>query len=475
MFKDQINSENKIWKGYEKILFRLSFIYFFLQVFPLDWKYYRHLFSINWFHISFAELFQVAKYTPQFVSAGYDPQDWGLASFADWGFIFILAAVGTVIWSLLDKKSTNYDRFYAWLRILVRYRLGIAVIAYGFLKLFAIQAPYPSLSSLNTPYGDFTTWKLFSLSLGIVPGYQAFLGAVELIAGILLLFRRTTVIGATIIIFFIGNVFMSNLAYEGGEVVYSFYLVTLALFLIVYDLQRIISLIILHIPVAPAKPAIIWTNQLKTARLVLKSVLILVFVVIYGFSAHGSAVKGGYHFTHLPGIKALRGLYTVESFKLNGLDRPYSLTDSLRWQDVVFEKWATLSIRINRNGQVLNDNVESIPAGNSQSSFEPAGTRGRVYYNFKADTVSHTLSLSNIAAHEKTSAQNDSPVPKNATSAITPGSAAKGQLTYQLQPDSTVVISGTLNGDRIEAVLEKDPKKYLLKAAEKGRSKGLKL
>ena len=465
MFKDQINSQDVAWKGYEKILFRLAFIYFFLQVFPLDWKYYRHLFSINWLNISFAELFQVAKYSPQFVSGTYHPQDWGLATFADWLFIFIIAVLGTVIWSAIDQKTRSYAGLYAWLRILVRYRLGIAVIAYGFLKLFAIQAPYPSLSSLNTPYGDFTTWKLFSLSLGIVPGYQAFLGAVELIAGILLLFRRTTVIGATIIIFFTGNVFVSNLAYEGGEVVYSFYLVTLALFLIVYDLQRIISLIVLHVAVAPAKPALVWSNQLKTVRLVFKSFVLLLFVVIYGFSAHGSAVKGGYHFTHQPGIKGLKGLYTVTSFKLNGEDRPYSLTDSLRWQDVVFEKWATFSVKINHSDELHNDNVESVPLGHEQSSFEPSGTRGRVYYNYKADTVKHTLFLNSPA-----SAQDAGPAgpAKDAGNALS-------QVAYQLGADSTVTISGTFNGEKIEAILQKNPKKYLLKAAEKGRSKGLKL
>ncbi|MCX2477818.1 DoxX family protein [Pedobacter sp. MC2016-15] len=473
MFKDQINSQDSAWKGYEKILFRLAFIYFFLQVFPLDWKYYRHLFSINWLDAGFAELFQVAKYTPQFVSGSYNSQDWGLATFADWLFIFIVAVAGTVIWTLLDKKTEAYRRLYAWLRILVRYRLGIALIAYGFLKLFAIQAPAPSLSSLNTPYGDFTTWKLFSLSLGIVPGYQAFLGAVELIAGILLLFRRTTVIGATIIIFFTGNVFMSNLAYEGGEVVYSFYLVTLALFLIVYDLQRIISLIVLHVPVAPAKPALIWTDQLKRVRFVLKSALVLVFVVIYGFSAHGAAVKGGYHFTHDKGIKGLKGLYTVISFKLNGEDRPYSLTDSLRWQDVVFEKWATFSVKVNHSDVVSNDNIESVPVGLERSSFESTGTRGRVYFNFKADTVQQTLSLINTSVHEKTTA--DAALDKTSALSRNANQAADGLLKYQLAADSTVLISGIVNGEQVEAVLQKNPKKYLLKAAEKGRSRGLKL
>ena len=79
----------------------------------------------------------------------------------------------------------------------------------------------------------FTRWKLFSLSLGIVPGYESFLGAVEILAGLLLLNRKTASIGAFIVIIFTGNVFVSNLAYEGGEQVYSLYLIVLALFCII--------------------------------------------------------------------------------------------------------------------------------------------------------------------------------------------------------------------------------------------------
>jgi len=447
-----LNYKTSAWKEYEKILFRLAFIYFFLQVFPLDWKYYRHLFSIDWLHLSFAEIFQIAKYTPQFISGSYHPQDWGLATFGDWLFILLLAVIGTVIWSLLDKKNTHYERLYAYLRILVRYRLAIAVIAYGFLKLFAVQAPYPSISALNTPYGNFTSWKIFSLSLGIVPGYQAFLGAVELVAGLFLLYRRTSVIGATIIIFFTGNVFMSNLAYEGGEVVYSFYLVTLALFLVVYDGQRLIKLIILHVPVAPAKPALIWKNNLGVVRLVLKSALVLVFVLIYGFSARRAAVGGGYHFTKEKGIKDIKGLYTVSSFKINGNTLPYSLTDTVRWQDVVFEKWATLSIRVNKNYPVTEDNVERVPGVDQSSAYESSGTIGRSYYNFKANPVKHTLQLHGASADTRS-----------------------GQLEYALQPDSTVLLKGIVEGSRVEVVLEKNSKKYLLKAAQKGRNRSLKL
>jgi len=447
-----LTQDSSNWKGSQIIGFRLAFVYFFLQAFPLDWKYYKHLASINWLHLNFRDLFNISKYTPQFISGQYQESDWGLATFADWGLVFIIAIAGTILWTLIDKKTRNYDKLYYWLRVLIRYRLAIAVIGYGFLKLFAIQAPYPSLSSLNTPYGDFSSWKLFSLSLGIVPGYQSFLGAVELLAGLLLLNRRTTVIGATIIIFFTGNVFMSNLAYEGGETVYSFYLVTLALFLVLYDLERIINLIILHKPAKPTVHPINLKKQEQTGRIVLKSIFIFVFVLLNGFSVYKSSLNGGYHFSHQPGLKSLQGLYTVTDFKFNGQTLPYSLTDPIRWQNVVFEKWASLSIKVNKNYQLINHPVESIPDKEADGTFEQDGTVGRQYYAYKADTSNQNLFIKPIATNEKGS-----------------------NLHYSLQADSTVLLTGVIDGNQIEARLQKNPKKYLLKATSSGRRGSLKL
>lgn len=440
------------WKNYQKILFRVFFIYFLLQAFPADWKYYLHLLQINWSESSFRDIFNISKYTPQFISGTYRAGDWGIGTFADWLFIFVVALAGAVIWSFTDQKSKNYNKLYYWLRVLVRYRLAIAVIAYGLLKLFALQAPYPSISSLNTPYGDFSAWKLFSLSLGIVPGYQSFLGAVEILAGLLLLNRKTAPIGATIVIFFTGNVFMSNLAYEGGEVVYSFYLVTLALFLVAYDLERIVNLLILSKPTFPVVHPVSLNPQQKTARYVLKSIFIFVFVVINGVSVYRAAADGGYHFPRQAGVKGLAGLYTVDTFRINGQTLPQSLSDTLRWQNVVFEKWASLSIKINRRYVLTSHPVEAVPAKDELPGFEREGTVGRKYYNYQADTLSHQLLLNDQS-----------------------GKTTKDQLEYRLQPDSSLVLTGLVDGNRIEAVLRKDDKQYLLKATQSGRRKSLKL
>jgi|GEM_PF-3158373 len=135
------------WSALEKIAFRFFFVYFLLQIVPLDWKFYRDLLAIDWTELHFRDIFYLARYTPRFFGE--------LPTFADWGVIALIAAAVTLVWSWLGRKRVAYNAQYYWLWVLLRYRLAAGVIAYGFIKFFPLQAPYPSLSNLNTSYGDF--------------------------------------------------------------------------------------------------------------------------------------------------------------------------------------------------------------------------------------------------------------------------------------------------------------------------------
>ena len=95
--------------------------------------------------------------------------------------IALLAIIATFIWSFIETKKAraiDNNTLYYWVRVIVRYRLAIAVFAYGFIKLFPLLSPYPSISNLNTQYGSLTDWKMFSLSLGI-SDYYSFLGFIK--------------------------------------------------------------------------------------------------------------------------------------------------------------------------------------------------------------------------------------------------------------------------------------------------------
>src|ERR1700753_329900 len=165
----------------QSFLLRAVLIYFLLLVVPLDWAFYREVFAIDWGHLRYSDIFLLAHYFPRF-----------------WVLLLPVAAV----WAWVFRNGFDAGRWYYWVRVLVRYRLAVAILAYGFIKLFPLQSPYPSLSNLNTHYGDFDRWKLFSLSLGVVPSYESFLGGVEIVCGLLLLYRRSASVGAFILAIF---------------------------------------------------------------------------------------------------------------------------------------------------------------------------------------------------------------------------------------------------------------------------------
>jgi hypothetical protein len=440
------------WKGHEKIAFRLFFIYFFLQAVPLDWKFYRELFSTDWTHLHYGAIFNLAHYSPSWSS--------GPQNYTDWGVLFGIAIVGALIWTYIDSKShqaSNYGKGYYWIRVIARYRLAIGIIAYGFIKLFPLQAPFPSLSNLNTNYGDFTRWKLFSLSLGVVPSYESFLGLVEIIGGLLLFYRRSASVGAFIIAIFLGNVFMSNLAYGGGDQVYSLYLISLALFILSYDVPRLADLLVFQRPASPNRFKPLLTEKWQyRGRLVLKTVFIFFFVIFYGFKTRSGYSKDPYQFPVTKGLNGASGLYNVSFFRINKDTLAYSKTDSVRWQDLVFEKWATLSIRSNRPVILDSNNIERPELRDYARTYELEGSAGRHYYSYETDTVNHVLTLHNKNPHY---------------------SGEELILHYEQPGGSRIILSGIdQNKDSVTVVLDKVDKKYLLEeAAKKGRQGGLKL
>jgi uncharacterized membrane protein YphA (DoxX/SURF4 family) len=436
------NHDSSEWKDYEKMLLRFFFIYFFILVVPIDWKFYQEFFNINWANFNFYSLFSLTKYTPQF---------FGLTGYQNWLFAGLIAAAGTVIWTL-SKTNCNYNGLYYWLRVILRYRLAVGIIAYGFLKVFPLQMPFPSLSNMNTNYGDFLAWKIYFHTVGITQGYEIFLGAIEVTAGLLLLFRRTTTFGAGIIAGFTGNIFAANISYDAGEEVYSAYLVVIALFLLVYDAKRLYNLLVLEqYTVASKFEPVFHHLVLKRLRQALKAA-VFIFLIVLGIATYANYAQEPYKIPKADGLKGTYGYYNVREFRFNGKVIPYSTTDAHRWQNVVFEKWATISIKIAKPIKIDTSFGDVYQINDIDRNFESAGVGGRHYFAYQADTLTKKLSL-----HYKN---------KNHAS-------EKFHLSYRFLNDSTLVLSGVNEKkDSVYAVLDKINRKYMLL---EGRRKSVKL
>src|SRR5215831_15549077 len=73
----------------------------------------------------------------------------------DWVFalcLLSLAALITVLWSVIDRKRANYIRMHKWFRVYVRFALATTLLSYGIVKAIPMQMPAPPLTRLLEPY-----------------------------------------------------------------------------------------------------------------------------------------------------------------------------------------------------------------------------------------------------------------------------------------------------------------------------------
>lgn len=446
-----MKNESKTWNPVEVFLFRLAFIFFVALTIPYD----HNLFAALWHTgFGFEDIFQLATYRTNFVAESLYVGN-HLEGYYNWLIAFIIALVGTFVWGGLsrNKKVEDYDQLYYWLRVLLRYRLAIAVIATGIVKFFPIQLPKPTLSDYNTEYGDFLLWKIYYLSTSITKaGYVSSLGLLEVVGGLLLLFRRTAPVGAGLLIALLSNIVISNYVYEIGEQVYSSFLILLAIVIFAYDFPRFFNLLFREVKSFPDTLVPLYNGFIARYKPVLKAIFVL-FFVFFGVSAYSSWKRTNYPYPNTSGIAHVRGLYNVKDFVINGDTIPYSLVDSLRWQNVVFESWNTLSIRSNESIAIDRTKPRIVWQADVDRNFEQTGSGGRHFYRY--DYAQTQDSLYRIRLVNKTDTLDSY------------------DLLARFTGKDDILLRGKRStGDTLSIRLERLPKEYLL---DKGRRKPIKI
>jgi len=388
-----------LWREYQRILFRIAFIFFISISIPNSVEWYKHVVAIDWTNLHYRDLYDIARFGSGLNIFGNKLFGSTLAGYANWIITLIAATVGGLIWTFIDNRRKNpvqnYNLLYYWLRAIVRYRAGIGIIGFGFTKLLPVQMPYPSTGLLNTDFGDFTAQKIYWLSIGIVPWYQIFAGVVEVTAGTLLFFRRTTLIGSVLLFGALGDIVYVNFAYDGGVHGYSSYFVLLSGFLLVHYIPQLYRLLILEQTTLPVYyyPTLSKPWQ-RITRVSLKTVTIVVFLPLFFYLQLINFWYDPYKQPSTKGVTALRGYYAVTEFRLNNHVIPYSPLDSVRWSEATFENWTTLTFKVNRRVPLDLSNGGGDPQRDINRTFEVAGVGGgrRVFHYF-ADTIDHVLYL----------------------------------------------------------------------------------
>jgi len=371
--------EGPVWPTWRKIAFRFAFIYLTLYMTP--WSLAAGY--LPWLHLDFVTqyydkawdwavrfvndgLFHVAENLVPFNGSGDTSFGW-----AQLWFMLCLATSGCIIWSVIDNKRTNYNKLDYWLRLCVRYYIALFCFVYGIIKLFALQMIFPNISQLATPLGDLLPMRFSWLFIGYSTPYQVFSGAMETIAGLLLLNRRTVTLGLVMATGVFLHVFVLNLAYDIPVKLFSGHLLLFSIYLLTYEMRRLIDFFILNRVSEPDTSFNITLTKLwmRYARIVAKLTFIVVVIVLPVFESY----ERHQQVYNQPDTKPIAsGLYDVDLYVLNSKDTIPALTsDTLRWKNIAFEKGGYGSV----------------------DAFDPAFYEryNRSYFNYKTDTVNQLL------------------------------------------------------------------------------------
>lgn len=326
--------------------------------------------------------------------------------------LLVVAALASILWSVLDRKRQNYGRLHQWLRLYVRLYLGATLLGYGAYKVIPSQFPPMWQWRYLQTYGDSSPMGVLWTFMSASASYTIFAGAIEMLGGILLFLPRLVTLGALISVGAMANVFMLNMSYDVPVKLYSFHLLLLAIFLIVPELRRLARFFVLHGAIEAAQPELHFPRRWANYSLLIGQLVLGLFLA--GYSLHAS-YKQRHNF--LAGDFAtpptLHGPWAVDEFTVNGQTRPLLISDSVLWQKIVFDTRMSL-VAQGLNGRLLR-------------------------LNAKMDFDKRTLELTK---------RDDS--------------QWKGSLSYSLPANDEMTMDGQLGADKVHIKLHRMDGKYLL-------------
>lgn len=203
-----------------------------------------------------------------------------------------------------------------WPRLVVRYFLAVMMLVYGWAKVIPMQFPEPGPDRLMDAIGDASPMGLLWTFMGVSTGYQIFAGAGEVLGGALLLFRRTSVVGALTSAVVLLQVVALNLCYDVPVKQFSTHLLLMSLYVFAPNAMRVFSYMVLGM----AAPAVqhkdvgvsrAWVRRLGYGLQGLLVVGGLVAAPLFGYLGYKERFS-------LPAKIPLHGLYAVTNFEGGG-------------------------------------------------------------------------------------------------------------------------------------------------------------
>ena len=276
---------------------------------------------------------------------------------------FTVAIVGFIIWSVLDRRRPSYNDLFYWFRTILRVFVAFFMILYGFAKVFLVQFNEPSLLDLLQPFGDMSPMGLAWAYMGYSPAFEVFTGLLEVIAGFLLISKRTQTLGALFVVGIMTHVAVMNLCFDIPVKIFSIHLALMGLVLLLSDIKRFqyvffrkhnIELTTDYRSINPR-----FNKAIRVFKICSLSFIILGAIALRGLiylEQRKDQIRGEFY-----------GIWEVETFIKNGDTIPPLTTIDDRWRYMIMETKGSTVVK------KMNDNID--------------------FYHFKVDSIKNSISI----------------------------------------------------------------------------------
>lgn len=288
-----------------------------------------------------------------------------------------LSVAGALIWVWFDQARKHDDLIHEGVRIAVRYTLGAAMLGYGVAKVLHLQMPPPALDRLIQTYGDSSPMGLAWTFMGLSRGYSLFAGLGEVVGGLMLFFRRTTLAGALLLVAVMLNVVMINLCFDVPVKIYSTQLLVASAFLTLPHWPRLGAVLFgeATVPAAPRLDATL-SRGVRIGLVVTK-------ILFVGWLVYSQSAPRWQQMQQQAAPKPeLYGLYEVVGFARDGEDRPLLVSESKLWRYVSVNQFNLMIVR-QMDGRPRYFRVSQPPAEPGVVELTSTQTRGAPSQKFR--------------------------------------------------------------------------------------------
>jgi hypothetical protein len=253
-----------------------------------------------------------------------------------WHFVELLmyaciAAVVTVVWSIVRRRCQSHARQQAAMIVLLRYYVACMMFIYGVSKVWIGQFPPLTLARADQTIGEMSPMGMLWTFMGSSPTYTFVTGFVEVLGGVLLLWRRTQVIGAIVVVIAMTQVVLLNFTYDVPVKLFSLQLLAMAIAIALPAARRMMA-VALGYAAPEAPPRVRGSLRYERVRFAIKTfVLVAIALNMIGYAMFLRS------FDHAP--PPLSGSWAVETFEYDGAERAPLITDDARWRKIIVTEY----------------------------------------------------------------------------------------------------------------------------------------